>query len=254
MSLNTDYDITHMPSYRFSDEVKSLMIPVASIEILGREGPLGADYLVAQKIVPLVAERTCIHYTPTVPFGDTQQLPTGGGTVHIPSEILSQYYGSIARSYKNHSSIRHLFFFTFHSLNLFAVDLSARDLSEKQFRISSIDWWKCVSSVAGNLLDDKKYGTGHGGEMIMSVMSYLFPEYIDIHNRGDRRLKEGFDYYVSHLPRSASAVQTYGDFSDYCEDSCWGSLDGVSEEKGKLLVERAVETISEQIVTALQVL
>ncbi len=35
----------------------------------------------------------------------------------------------------------------------------------------------------------------------------------------------------------------YGSFSDYTNNSSWGKLKGASKEKGKVLVEKAIEVI-----------
>ena len=242
-----EYDITTLTSPVFEKEVTALMQPVASIEILGEHGPLGADYLASLAVIPLIAQKTHIYYAPTVPYGDTLELPSRAGSVHIPQQTLSGYYRAIATSYAKSPILKQLFFINFHSLNAFSIDSISRSLSNKDFRIYCIDWWKCVSSGAKDVLEDKKEGMGHGGEMITSVLLYLHEHTVHLENQNNEEPFSHFSFYKEHLPRSSSPLQVYGSFSDYTDNSSWGILRGASKEKGKILVEKAIDLIVQLI-------
>lgn len=243
----SQYDITTLTSTVFEKEVAALMQPVASIEVLGEHGPLGADYLASLAVIPLIAQKTHTYYAPTVPYGDTLELPSRKGTVHIPQEVLSDYYRAIATSYAQSPTLKQFYFINFHSLNAFSIDSVSRSLSSKDFRIYCIDWWKCVASIAKEILEDKEEGMGHGGEMITSVLLYLDEKTIHLEKENNTEAYSQFGFYKEHLPRSSSALQVYGSFSDYTNNSSWGKLKGASKEKGKVLVEKAIEVIVQLI-------
>ena len=228
------------------------MQPVASIEVLGEHGPLGADYLASLAVIPLIAQKTHTYYAPTVPYGDTLELPSRGGSVHIPTSVLSEYYKAIVSSYAKSETLKQFYFLNFHSLNAFSIDTISRSFSTKDFRIYSIDWYKCVAQGAKDILTDPD-GMGHGGEMVTSVLLYLNEKIVDMKSENNEAPYSHFSYYKDHLPRSSSPLQVYGSFSDYTNNSSWGPLCGASKEKGKVLVERAIALVVQLIQETLEI-
>jgi len=67
-------------------QASAIILPLASIEILGTHGPLGVDLAVADAVAPLIAERTGCLVAPTVPYGDTLEFCGMDGTVHVPAD------------------------------------------------------------------------------------------------------------------------------------------------------------------------
>lgn len=221
----------------------TVMVPVASIEVLGSHGPLGADYLAANAVVPLIAERADVLYAPTIPYGDTLELPHVAGSVDVGRDALEAYCMKVAESLLCSRELKHVVFISFHSLNLRALDGVCRRLAKKGASAFTIDWWKCVAVAGGSLLTDQEWGSGHGGEMISSVMMHLAPEYMRLDEQTNQLPLEGFSYYKEHLPFTSSPFAAYGTFEDYCEGGAWGDLSLVSKEKGARLVEFAIEDI-----------
>lgn len=239
-------DISAMTSAAYQRAMVSsgmLLIPLASIEVLGTHGPLGADWLVANKVVPRIAEATGAYYAPAIPYGDTLELPKAPGTADVPQHVLEQYYEAVANSFLRDGEVRHLFFINFHSLNNRAADAVCRKLALAGRRTYVIDWWKTVGSIASEVLEDVHLGTGHGGEMITSVLLHLVPDMVDLEHATNGPPLPSFTFFKEHLPGGQSPFTAYGTFSDYTEGSSWGVLSGASGGKGKLLVERAIEKI-----------
>jgi creatinine amidohydrolase len=248
--MTDGHDISAMTSAAYGKAMESsgmLLIPLASIEVLGTHGPLGADWLVANKVVPRIAEIAGAWYAPTIPYGDTLELPKAPGTVDIPQHVLEQYYESVANSFLRDGKVRHLFFINFHSLNNRAADAVCRKLALGGTRAYVIDWWKTVGSIASQVLADVRYGSGHGGEMITSVLLHLIPDMVDMEQATNGPPLPRFDFFKEHLPGGQSPFSAYGTFADYTDSSSWGDLSGASAEKGSLLVERSVVKIREFI-------
>lgn len=226
-----------------------LIIPVASIEVLGNHGPLGADFLAANSVVPLIAEAAQVLYAPTVPYGDTLELPQSPGSVDVGQRALQEYLYAVATSFLKDGLLDHLIFITFHSLNNRALDGVCRQLAAQGYNSYVIDWWKTVGLKAPEVLSDTTWGTGHGGEMISSVMMHLVPDAMCMEEETNQEPLPQFGYYRDHLPFGNSPFAAYATFEDYCEGGAWGDVSSASSAKGKVLVEEAVKAIAEFLAT-----
>lgn len=240
------YDASKMTSRQFARalaENTRIIVPVASFEVLGTHGPLGADYLVANAVTPMVAERAHALYVPTVPYGDTLELPQEAGNVSVPTDVLAGYYQALADSLLRNNPKAQLFFLNFHSLNNRALDAVSRQLANDGYRTCMIDWWRTVGMGSADLLHDVKWGTGHGGEMITSVLMHLCPDAVQLEEQTNTDPKPRFSFFKDHLAWSATPFVAYGTFDDYTAGSSWGDISHASAEKGSTLVERAIEAI-----------
>lgn len=241
-----EFDISRLPSYKLGEAFAaygSVLIPTGSTEIIGDHAPVGTDNIVARHVIPLISERAEILHAPLIPYGDTLELPPGAGTIHIPEQVLQDFYYAVASSLFRYPEARCVYFINFHSLNNRAVDSTCRILRSEGKRAYLIDWWKTVGQHCGDLLSDKKYGRGHGGEMISSVLMALDPELVDT-RKDNPPPREGLDFYNRYIMNSGSPFSAYGNFSDYCEGSAWGSLDGAGAGKGRVMIDRAVTAIA----------
>lgn len=226
-------------------DVPGVILPLGSIEVLGSHGPLGADFLVAEKVALLVAERTSCLVAPAIPYGDTLELASWPGTVCIPTEVLGSYYYAVAKSFLEVGRAKSLVFFNFHSLNGAALHQAARELKNEGHHVFSIDWWKTVGQWGVDVIGDQRTGFGHGGEMITSVTMRVCPGCVDKEEAQHEEPKEALDYYGKYLPNSGSPFVAYGNFHDYCVGGAWGDTSKASEKKGAEFIERAVTAISE---------
>jgi len=247
--MNT-FDLSLLTSANYRKAAAALgkvIIPVASIEILGTHGPLGADWMVANVVIPKIASQAQALFAPAIPYGDTLELPQDPGTIHVPQQVLEGYYMAIARSFLRENLIKHLIFVNFHSLNNRALDAICRQLAKEDYNAYVIDWWKTVGGGASEILSDKEWGTGHGAEMITSVLMHVAPEVVRIEEHTNELPLEQFSYYKDHLPGTSSPFAAYGTFADYCNGGAWGDISHATAEKGKALIEKAVTKIVEFI-------
>ncbi|MFA6681414.1 MAG: creatininase family protein [Sphaerochaeta sp.] len=248
-----NYDMALMTSaiYRKAmEKAGKLIVPVASVEVLGNHGPLGADWMVSGAVVPGIAQRAHALFAPSIPYGDTLELPQASGTVNVSQQVLQEYYEAVARSFLQDGLVKQLFFLNFHSLNNRALDTTCRRLAHDGYSTYVLDWWKAVNAGTEGVLTDRQWGTGHGGEMITSVILYLYPDSVQMDAQDNALPLEQFGYYRDHFPGTSSPFAAYGTFSDYCAGASWGDLEHASAAKGKVLVERAIGGIVEFIDSA----
>ncbi len=226
-------------------EAPAVLLPLGSVEVLGAHGPLGADCLVARSVSLLVAQRTGCLVAPTIAYGDTMELSDWPGTVCVPADVLENYYYAVAKSYLTKGAVKNLVFLNFHSLNHGAANAACRRLQHEGHRVFLVDWWKTVGQNRGDLLADQENGSGHGGEMITSVVMAVRGDLVRMEQAQNEPPREALKYYGKYLMNSGSPFVAYGDFHDYCESGAWGDTSHATPEKGAELIRRAVRAISD---------
>jgi creatinine amidohydrolase len=225
-------------------EAPAVLLPLGSMEVMGAHGPLGADYLVARQITPLVARRTGCLEAPAIAYGDTLELADWPGTVCVPANILEGYYYAVAKSYLTQGGAKRLVFLNFHSLNHSAAGAACRRLKHQGHQVFLIDWWKTVGQNSSGLIEDRQNGSGHGGEMITSVVMAVCPNLIRQAQARNETPHATLAYYTKYLMNSGSPFTAYGDFHDYCDGGAWGDISHATPEKGEKLIRRAVDAIA----------
>ena len=240
------------PEYlRCAADAKGIIVPLASLEILGAHGPLGADISVAERITPMIAEDTSCIYAPTVPYGDTLELKGWEGTVHIPSRTLEAYIEAVARSLVITKKTLPIILIAYHSLNIKAADMVCRTLTSEGQTVLLADWWRAAGQVGAHLIEDKENGFGHGGELISSVLLAIGAiRQSDICSSGEMP-RDSLARVLKYQMSRGDAFQQYGTFKEYCDSGAWGALAGASKEKGEKIIELAVTALSNFISTAL---
>ncbi len=241
--------IAEMTSPEFqvaANDVGSVIIPLGSVEVLGRHGPLGTDWFIASEVSVLIGQIADSLVAPAVPYGDTMELDYWPGTVCIDTGILTKLYLSIANSFLKYG-IRDVIFLNCHSLNLRSADAACRTLHTEKFRACIADWWKVAFQVSEDLVEYRLNSSGHGGEVITSVIMALRPGIIDLSRATHEKPKHSLTYYSKHGLNSGSPFRVYGDFRDFCDTGAWGDVSKSSEEKGRIIINRAVERIAEFI-------
>lgn len=222
-------------------EAPAVILPLASIEILGAHGPVGLDLAIAEAVGPMVASRTGCLLAPAVPYGDTLEFGCLDGTVHVPQATLEAYVFAVAESLLARCGARAILFLNVHSINGFAASAVCRRLTAAGYRAATADWWAVVAGVSDGLLDDREYGCGHGGEMITSVALHLCGEQTRMERAACERPLPG----VAAVNRwKGTPFGIFGRFSDYCRGGAWGDTTSASAQKGALLIERGVEAVS----------
>lgn len=222
-----------------------VLMPLGSVEVLGGHGPLGADYLISRSLPLQVARQTGYLVAPPIPYGDTLELSDWPGTVYVPADVLKAYYYAVAKSFLTKGAARQLVFFNFHSLNNHAVNAACRKLQHEGHRVLLVDWWKTVGKNSADLLEDHQTGSGHGGEMITSVVMAVRADLVKTQQALNEKPREALAYYGKYLMNSGSAFIAYGDFHDYCDGGAWGDISHATPDKGTELIRRAVIAISE---------
>lgn len=216
-----------------------VILPLASVEILGKHGPAGLDGLIADYVSRAVAEKTGCLAAPTVPYGDTLEFGSLPGTVHIPARVLEEYIYHTALSLFTSCGFKAVLFLSVHSIDNVAAQAAARRLKAEGYTVATADWWAAAGSLQG-VLEDPSAGRGHGSEMITSVALAVCPECMHMDRAVPETPREG----LARVNRwSGTPFRTFGNFAEYCESGAWGNMNDATAEKGRLFLEHGIRSI-----------
>jgi|GEM_PF-2159769 len=155
---------------------------------------------------------------------------------------------AVANSLLIHSGFRVVVFLATHSLNCHAANSVCRRLTIEGKKVLLADWWAAVGSRSCGVLEDTATGCGHGSEMITSVALALCKELV----RMEDALAETPAPALEKVNRwNGTPFKTYGCFRQYCKSGAWGNMSLATAEKGRLLLQRGVEAVSQFIMEAL---
>ena len=226
---------------RAASRIRGVILPLASVEILGAHGPVGLDLKVAGAAAEAVAERADCLFAPAVPYGDTLEFAGMPGTVHVPADVLESYLYAVSKSLLTACRMPAVIFLSVHSLDNIAAQAVCRRLKQEGFRTGTADWWAAVGSAGAELLSDPSVGRGHGSEMITSVALAVCPECV----RMDRIIPEQPKEGLAAVSRwNGTPFRTFGDFRDYCESGAWGNAPDAETGKGAELFRLGVESVA----------
>jgi len=220
------------------------IVPVASTEVLGHHGPLGADVFVANEVSRRLAERVGGVAAPTIPVGEASDMMPWPGTLTVRPAVLADVYLDVCRSLAHHG-FRRIFFVTAHLGNLAPVATCAKSLRRHGVAVAQVDWWRAAARAGAGLLTTDRQPAGHGGELISSVLLALRPDLVDLGAARDTEPLPGLERHLPHSAIGGGPFYTYPDFRDFTASGAWGDVTHASAEKGEAILERAVAYVAE---------
>lgn len=232
-----------------SKEIPAILLPVASIEILGNHGPLGLDLTVAQTVTPVIAEKSGCLAAPVIPYGDTMEFSDMDGTVHIPPSVLEDYCYAVARSLFDRFHAKAVVFLNVHSLNGNATSAVCRRLCNEGLRAATVDWWATLGCEAKDILTDYENGRGHGGEMITSVAMAIMGSLVQVEKATHEKPLPKLEQVTRW---TSTPFKTFGNFSQYCKSGAWGDVSKASVEKGKKLIDKGINAVTQFLIKEFQ--
>ncbi len=231
-----EVQIKYMTWMEFAERKKTtdtLIIPSGAVEVYGPHLPLGTDILVAEKIACLVAEKAGALVSPFLEVGNSHPLYTFPGTVYCRPESLKAVYRDICESYI-HWGFKRLLILNTHRNNAFPLDDLMMDLQDEYgVKCASVPWWQFLPSITSDIYESE-IPQNHASESATSVMLYLMPELVRNDKRMSVPVKEKDKY---------PGIVKYPYYKDLTDYGTLGDALCASEEKGRVTVERAVDTI-----------
>lgn len=223
-----------------------VIIPLGSMEEHGPHSVTG-DFMAATEIAKKVTAETDAYFLPTVPFGNSDYFRSYPGTVSLSQQTVISLLDDICRSLIEHG-ITKIVFFNGHAGNAPAIDQVARKVKrEHGIMVVSMDLWQMMSpSQKEEVYGNGKDPSGHGGEPLTSVMSFLYPDDM----RMDLLPKElkneekwkGFEIdTLMKLKLGDSKVNAYLDMEHLSPMGILGDPSQATSKRGEKIVGHLVE-------------
>ncbi|RWZ59104.1 creatininase family protein [Halobacillus fulvus] len=223
-----------------------VIVPLGSMEEHGPHSVTG-DFMASTEVAKRVAERTGALYVPTVPFGNSEYFRGYPGTISLSQQTVISLLEDVCTSLLEHG-VKKILFFNGHAGNAPAVDQVARKVRrEEGVSIVGMDLWQMLSPEQKQAIyQEDRDPSGHGGEPLTSVMSYLFPEKMRMDLLPKHwETKETFNQYeidnLMKMKLNGSKANLYLNMEDISPQGILGNPRNASADRGEKIVEALVE-------------
>ena len=206
------------------------ILPVGSIENHGPHLSVATDMIIVDAVGRGIAEKTGGFYIPALPISTNKEHRGKRGSVGMHSDIFYRMIFDICLDLKA-QGFKKIGILQGHG-GIFVMNPIIRELNadhNPDLRVVKIDIMElCWTAYESRGLLETPLGV-HAEEVETSLMLHLNPELVD--------MSKAVDFYPS-VPRS---YLNYGGIYRYCPDGVWGAATKGSAEKGKKMLEIAVD-------------
>jgi creatinine amidohydrolase len=226
------------------------IIPMGSTEEHGPHSPTG-DYLITDAIAEQVARATDSVMVPTIPFSYSEYFRHYPGTITVQGETLRLLLRDVVASLLD-QGFQRLVLLNGHKGNEPVLQLLIREFRRERELLIPI-----VAPLAFGLTNDvqkelyEDTPTGHGGEPIGSIMTYLHPDLMAMELAGEWGQKD----FLGLKPAGLNGVQFEGrqvgmavNMEDVTPST--GSMSdprSASADKGERIVRNSVDGLTKFI-------
>jgi len=214
------------------DKTDIVIIPVGSVEAHGHHLPLGTDIFSPRLFCKMIEEKISneVWIAPEIPYGQSYDLSIYPGTIHIPSDILSEYLYAVGKSmYEN--GLKKIIFLNGHGGNINALNLASEKLFQLGADVLTINWWLDFSREILTITQ----GQGHAGEDETSAILYYDEKLVQM-DKATKNFKKPL-YRIYFKDRGKILY----------ENAMSGDATLATKEKGKeifnLLIDKIIEII-----------
>ncbi|MRG87263.1 creatininase family protein [Salinibacillus xinjiangensis] len=246
--MSSNKKALHLMTWQEVDEAFKedpvVLVPLGSMEEHGPHSITG-DYLAATEIAKRVAENSDALYIPTIPFGNSEYFRGYPGTISLSQDTVLRILEDIFVSLMEHG-ITKIVVLNGHAGNGPAVDQVARKIRrDHKVMIASIDLWQTLSPEKKKEIYKEEDPSGHGGEPLTSVMSYLYPDKMRMDLLGDWEVQNKWqEFEVSNFKKvklGDSSANIFFNMEEISERGVLGNPTNSSAERGKEIVDYLTE-------------
>jgi len=239
------YQLKNMSWTQFNEKrkaSKTVLIPSGACEVYGPHLPLGSDIIVANKICELVAEKVNGIVAPCLEVGQSKTITDFPGTIAISGETLARVYTEIIKNFVD-MGFENFFMISGHYHNIMPLQEVLENFRKSNhIRYGIIGWWQFMQTYAGDIVETD-FPYGHAAEAGTSTLLYLAPELVNMEEAVNSPSKYD-DKWAGITPGL--------NFHDYTDTGVMGDATKATAEKGKRIVDRGVERISDYIKNCLE--
>jgi len=159
-----------------------VLLPFGAQEQQGPHAPMG-DFMLADRLAALAAERSGAVAAPTMPFGESESVRGMPGCISLRPPTLVALIEDICDNFLDHG-LEHLVILNGQTSNGPHIDHAVRRLRRKRgVMVPRLDLWRLTTPEQRAKLygADAARAQGHGGDPITSMFMHHFPDIV----RGD---------------------------------------------------------------------
>ena len=215
--------------------IKTVIIPVGSLEAHGPHLPLGTDTIEVYEIAKTAAQSVGVFVAPPLSYGVCRSTSKHPGTVRITGDTLRNLITDIVKSFHTHD-LKKFLVISGHasSLHLAALHEAGESLLEEMpsdVNIAVVSAYALAQEAASEICETED--DSHAGEIETSLMLHLKPHLVK--GRG----KEEYPHFPHPLlTRNKRA---------YWKNAVWGNPHKASTKKGELISQLLIEKIIELV-------
>jgi len=232
-----------------SREIKTILLPIGSIEVEGPHLPLGVDSIVASEICNRVSADCDVLVGPLISVGYSDWHSGFRGTLSLSVETLTAVLREILHTLVGYG-LKRFIFINPHMGNRAPIFSVATELRKKDLAIvAMIDLWRLVHEMAGDIEGLQEKSFKHAGEIMTSVMLALRPELVKMERAVREGLQSGVDSMVqetsSRVQFSGYHLEVFRMSKELTDSGVMGNPLNATREKGEEIIRRWVDYIRE---------
>jgi creatinine amidohydrolase len=234
--MNTVKEIRYMTRDEVEDAVGRFpvaILPLGATEQHGHHLPLGVDIMLAEGLARLVAQETGALLLPAVPFGYSWVWRDIPGTVSLQQHHVEAVIKDVAHSVSRYG-IELLVLINGHEANTSSMKYAARELQDELVMPVIYFFYPGLSELMAEHCDSETWhGMIHACEFETSLMLAMYPEHV--------QMEKAVAEYPERSSLYGKSSESLGDLS---ESGVYGDPTKATEEKGRLMLDAFVKTVS----------
>ncbi|MFB0561039.1 MAG: creatininase family protein [Candidatus Lokiarchaeia archaeon] len=215
--------------------MKSVILPIGSIEQHGPHLPVGTDSLIAQRLSEALAAELKTDLFPVLKYGVSFEHADFPGTISIRPETLLKTVKEICQNL--HKRYQRVIIINTHGGNTATL----RNLNNKKTIL--IDLFDFLKEILTDIRDTEIGGVCHAGEIETSLILYLEPSLVRREKITDEIVK-----YVPQLdPQSEKQLTDEWKTTNYSTSGVIGDPTKATPEKGEKIFNTLIQRITKTL-------
>jgi creatinine amidohydrolase len=240
--MNAVKEIRYMTRDEVEDAVGKFpvaILPLGATEQHGHHLPLGVDIMLAEGVARLVAKETGALLLPAVPFGYSWVWRDIPGTVSLQQHHVEAVIKDVAHSVSRYG-IELLVLINGHEANTSSMKYAARELQDELATPVIYFFYPGLSELMAEHCESETWhGMVHACEFETSLMLAMYPEHV--------QMEKAVAEYPERPALYGKSSVSLGDLS---ESGVYGDPTKATAEKGRLMLEAFVKTVSGDVMEA----
>jgi creatinine amidohydrolase len=224
-------------------ETDLAILPIGSIENHGPHLPVTTDWIIADSLARGIAEKTGGFYIPALPISTNKEHRGKRGSVGMHSDVFYRMVFDICLDLKA-QGFKRIGIIQGHG-GIFVMNPIIRELNadhNPDLFVVKLDIMEiCWTAFQSQGLLESPMGI-HAEEAETSLLLHLHPELVN--------MSKAVDFY----PETPRSYLNYGGILRYCPDTVWGSATKGTAEKGKKMLEIAIDASVKELNSVLEMM